>query len=208
VSVRQVRPGTIITPQKDFSTVVNMYLPHTSFGGGDESKSIVYASVHPFEGEGFDQLVPAVERLALNDTGLEVQTTSGNSNNEGGPYLGPGLRVGFQGLLHVEVFRQRLVDEHGLEAIVTPPKVPYRITYLQSKNRKISVDAPETETIEDLSKWLGQGFRFKVENRLLMSQSWHHRNLHSQLEEVSTYCNYKVICFMTSYFFLFVLLDK
>lgn len=164
---RQARPGTIITMQKDLSTVVNMYLPHTSFGGGDESKSVLYASVHPFEGEGFDELVAAVERLALNDTGLEIQKTSGNSNNEGGPYLGPGLRVGFQGLLHVEVFQQRLVDEHGLEAIVTPPKVPYKITYLQSKSLKIAVDALETETIEDLSKWPGQGIRFKVEEPIV-----------------------------------------
>jgi GTP-binding protein LepA len=107
---------------KDLSTVINMYLPRTSFGDGNNSKSVMYASVHPFEGEGFDELASAVEKLALNDTGLEVQKTAGNSNNDGGPFLGPGLLIGFQGLLHVEVFQQRLADEHGMEAIVTPPK--------------------------------------------------------------------------------------
>lgn len=72
-------------------------------------------------------------------------------------------QVGFQGLLHVEVFQQRLSDEHGLEAIVTPPKVPYKITYLPSKSHKRAVDAPETEIIEDLTKWPEQGIRFTVE---------------------------------------------
>eukprot|EP00957_Ditylum_brightwellii_P147162 11205674-Ditylum_brightwellii.AAC.1 len=89
---------------------------------GDE-KSVLYASVHPMEGDGFDDLSNAVDRLALNDSGLEVHRTSGAASSaDGGPFLGPGLRVGFQGLLHVEVFRQRLLDEFGLDAIVTPPK--------------------------------------------------------------------------------------
>ncbi len=55
------------------------------------------------------------------------------------------------------------MDEHGLEALVTPPKVPYRITHLPSKSNPRAVDAPTKETIEDLSKWPGQGLKFKVE---------------------------------------------
>ncbi len=160
---RQARPGTIMTLHQDLSKVVDMYLPPTCFvgSGNNSSKSVLYASVHPMEGEGFDELAAAVDKLALNDTGLEIHRTSGNSNNEGGPFLGPGLRVGFQGLLHVEVFQQRLLDEHGLEAIVTPPKVPYKITYLPSHGQK--KPEVETETIEDLSKWPPQGTRFKVQ---------------------------------------------
>lgn len=159
---RQARPGTIITMQKDLNKVVQMDLPKTAFNNTEE-KSVLYASVHPLEGEGFDELAAAVDKLALNDTGLEVQKTSGNSNNDGGPFLGPGLRVGFQGLLHVEVFQQRLTDEHGIDAIVTPPKVPYKIKYLESRTHKRPADAPEEETIEDLAKWPIQGMRFKVQ---------------------------------------------
>jgi translation elongation factor EF-4 len=96
---RQARPGTIMTLQKDLSTVVNMHLPRTCFagvGGEDNAaKSVLYASVHPMEGEGFDELSAAIDKLALNDTGLEIQRTAGNSNNDGGPFLGPGLRVSF-----------------------------------------------------------------------------------------------------------------
>jgi GTP-binding protein LepA len=164
---RQAKPGTIMTLQKDIGTVVNMHLPRPSIFEENASKSVLYASVHPMEGEGFDELAAAVDRLALNDTGLEIHRTAGNSNSDGGPFLGPGLRVGFQGLLHVEVFQQRLVDEQGIEAIVTPPKVPYKVTYLPSKSNKRPSDAPETEIIEDLSKWPDQGVRFKIEEPMV-----------------------------------------
>ena len=119
---RQAKPGAIMVLHKDISTVVTMSLPAQKAKAKPLS-SVLYASVHPMEGGGFEELANAVERLALNDSGLEVTRTSGSSNTEGGPFLGPGLRVGFQGLLHVEVFQQRLLDEFEMEAIVTPPKV-------------------------------------------------------------------------------------
>jgi len=69
-------------------------------------------------------------------------------------------RVGFQGLLHVEVFRQRLEDEFGIEAVVTPPKVPYTIT--MSPNKKYNITETETKVIEDLSDWPDPGVKYKV----------------------------------------------
>merc|ERR1712194_470653 len=105
-------------------------------------------------------MLSAVSRLALSDTGLEVQQTSGSGSGSG--YMGPGIRVGFQGLLHVEVFRQRLQDESNLEAIVTPPKVPYTIQYPLSKKHHRSPDSPTEEVIEDLIDWPQQGQNFKV----------------------------------------------
>eukprot|EP00542_Grammatophora_oceanica_P002424 CAMPEP_0194066068 /NCGR_PEP_ID=MMETSP0009_2-20130614/85820_1 /TAXON_ID=210454 /ORGANISM="Grammatophora oceanica, Strain CCMP 410" /LENGTH=319 /DNA_ID=CAMNT_0038718983 /DNA_START=78 /DNA_END=1037 /DNA_ORIENTATION=+ len=114
------------------------------------------------DGDEFDQLAAAVDKLALNDTGLEVTKTSGsNSEVQGGPFLGPGLRIGFQGLLHVEIFRQRLMDEFGLEAIVTQPKVPYRITSLPSKNNNL--EEPVTRIVEDLAEWPKPAERVKIE---------------------------------------------
>ena len=158
---REARPGSIISLQKTMQTLISnqMELPSSV---ALTHQSVLYASVHPMEGDGFDEMHAAVNRLALNDTGLEIHQTAGSSNNGGGPFLGPGLRVGFQGLLHVEVFRQRLLDEFGLEAIVTPPKVPYRIQYLESKNYKRPPGAPMEEVIEDLADWPAQGHRFKV----------------------------------------------
>jgi GTP-binding protein LepA len=128
----------------------------------------LYASVHPEEEDGFEELCEAVDRLALNDIGLEVAKTKdqGSSNSEsGGPFLGPGLRVGFQGLLHAEVFRQRLLDEFDVEAVVTPPKVPYHITYLASKNNNLKEHY--TKIVEDLNDWPPYGTKFKVEEPMV-----------------------------------------
>jgi len=165
---RQARPGSVMVLHKELSTVIDMDIP--VLGVATNTQSVLYASVHPMEGEGFEELLNAVDRLALNDTGLEIHRTAGNANSEGGgPFLGPGLRVGFQGLLHVEVFQQRLLDEFDIEAIVTQPKVPYKITYFASKSNhnQRSADAPSTETIEDLSKWPDQGVRYKVQEPIV-----------------------------------------
>ena len=157
---RQAKSGSVLVRSSELPEVAEMDMPKASMLAA--TKSVLYASVHPMEAGGFDELASAVDRLALNDTGLEVQKTSGASNSDGGPFLGPGLRVGFQGLLHVEVFRQRLLDEFDLEAIVTPPKVPYTIRYLPSTKYKRPDDAPTEETIEDLNLWPPHGARFKI----------------------------------------------
>ena len=166
---RQARPGSFIVLNSDLAKVSNMSLPVVDGRNfGLSAQSALYASVHPVEGDGFDELCAAVDKLALNDTGLEIHRTSGSGNTNGGAYLGPGLRVGFQGLLHVEVFRQRLVDEFGLEAIVTPPKVPYTITYLHSsRGSRRPIDAPNEVVVEDLSQWPDSGERFVVKEPIV-----------------------------------------
>lgn len=164
---RQAMPGTVLVPptQLKNNDLCLPKIPDISL-----TKSALYASVHPYESDGFEELCNAVDRLALNDTGLEVQRTSAVGNSTGGPFLGPGLRVGFQGLLHVEVFRQRLEDEFEIQAVVTPPKVcltlynqssethahiakvSYKVTSLPSK--KNNHEEAETKLIEDLKDWV------------------------------------------------------
>jgi translation elongation factor EF-4 len=149
---RQALPGTILIPQSHMNKK-DLVLPAVS-ADAMTSKSVLYASVHPSDSDSFEELCNAVDRLALNDTGLEVtRTSSVGSNTSGGPFLGPGLRVGFQGLLHVEVFRQRLQDEFQIDAVVTPPKVPYRITWLASGKRS-TLKEDVTKIVEDLSDWV------------------------------------------------------
>ena len=161
---RQADPGTILIDSRAVGKDIIM----PNLKGIEEVKSVLYASVHPAEEDGFEDLCEAVDRLALNDKGLEVSRTAdqGSSSSEsGGPFLGPGLRVGFQGLLHAEVFRQRLSDEFGIEAVVTPPKVPYHITYLPSKQNNIQ--EPFTKIVEDLADWPSYGTKFKVEEPMV-----------------------------------------
>jgi GTP-binding protein LepA len=164
---RQANPGTILIFHKDAAS--NIFIPEQNTNTkSSSSTSVLYASVHPEEEDGFEELCEAVERLALNDKGLEVARTADigtNSSESGGPFLGPGLRVGFQGLLHVEVFRQRLVDEFGIEAVVTPPKVPYHVTLLPSKQNNLI--QPETTIVEDLDRWPVYGTKFKVEEPMV-----------------------------------------
>uniref|UniRef100_A0A7S2UJ11 Tr-type G domain-containing protein n=1 Tax=Attheya septentrionalis TaxID=420275 RepID=A0A7S2UJ11_9STRA len=167
---RQAKPGTTFVLQKEISQIPTMELPETATSASDQNYSVLYASVHPMDANGFDELSAAVDRLALNDTGLDVHRESGNTNSaEGGPFLGPGLRVGFQGLLHMEVFRQRMQDEFNLEVIVTPPKVPYTISYSKVSGPKQyrPPDAPNEEVIEDLSKWPSGG-KFKVKEPVVI----------------------------------------
>ena len=162
---RQAGPGTILVFNRDANKLSSMELPLVP--DSLQSKSVLYASVHPMEGDEFDELVAAVDRLALNDTGLEVaKSMTGATNSEqGGPFLGPGIRVGFQGLLHSEVFRQRLLDEFDLEVIVTPPKVPYEITVVPHRNNKLK--EPETTIVEDLHNWPASGTKFTVKEPIV-----------------------------------------
>ncbi|KAL3920247.1 MAG: hypothetical protein SGILL_003357 [Bacillariaceae sp.] len=165
---RQADPGTILMFHKDVGS--DVFIPEESRSTKSASGSVLYASVHPEEEDGFEELCDAVERLALNDKGLEVARAAdmgANSSESGGPFLGPGLRVGFQGLLHVEVFRQRLADEFGMEALVTPPKVPYHITTLPSKQNNLT--EPETRVVEDLDDWPLYGTKFRVEEPMVQA---------------------------------------
>jgi len=163
---RQAQPGTILVWNKQVGK--QMILP--DIPDSNLTKSVLYASVHPEDSDGFEDLCNAIDRLALNDTGLEVSRTSslGSGGDGGGPFLGPGLRVGFQGLLHVEVFRQRLTDEFGIEAVVTPPKVPYTITFLPSQ--KTGVTESFTKIVEDLAEWPEPGQKFKVLEPIVMGR--------------------------------------
>jgi len=162
---RQALPGTILMFANDVQKE-GVFLP-TLPAYLMKEESVLYASVHPEDADGFEELAHAVERLALNDTGLQVSRTSalGSGETVGGPFLGPGLKVGFQGLLHVEVFRQRLRDEFGMDAVVTPPKVHYLVTQTPHKNNNLKESV--TRVIEDLSEWPEIGSRFTVEEPMV-----------------------------------------
>eukprot|EP00744_Colponema_vietnamica_P019314 GILI01027316.1.p1 GENE.GILI01027316.1~~GILI01027316.1.p1 ORF type:complete len:390 (-),score=97.57 GILI01027316.1:58-1062(-) len=93
------------------------------FPGFKPAKSMVFAGVYPIESDDFERLRTAIERLTLNDASVSVQKENSSS-------LGMGFRCGFLGLLHMDVFRQRLEQEHASPVIVTVPTVPYRVKLL------------------------------------------------------------------------------
>jgi translation factor GUF1, mitochondrial len=94
--------------------------PVPPISGFKEPKSMVFAGIFPVSASGFDQLQAAMQRLTLNDASVSVKRENSNA-------LGAGFRCGFSGLLHMDIFRQRLEQEHGASVIVTAPTVPVRI---------------------------------------------------------------------------------
>lgn len=91
---------------------------------------IVFAGVYPTDQSHHTQLRSAIEKLILNDSCVTCVPDSS-------PALGQGWRLGFLGLLHLEVFSQRLEQEHKVEAILTAPSVTYRFKLKGTKVIKL-----------------------------------------------------------------------
>ncbi|XP_054160333.1 translation factor GUF1 homolog, mitochondrial-like [Oppia nitens] len=91
---------------------------------------MVFASVYPCERSAYNDMARAIDKLILNDNGVDIQ-------KESHPALGNGFRLGFLGLLHMEVFCQRLDDEFDAQVVITAPSVPYKVKIRGEKNIKI-----------------------------------------------------------------------
>ena len=92
----------------------------TELAGYRHPKPMVYAGIYPIEGNDFPELREALEKLQLNDASLVFEPETSAA-------LGFGFRIGFLGLLHMEIVRERLEREFGLDIISTAPNVVYRV---------------------------------------------------------------------------------
>lgn len=99
-----------------------------------EMKPMVYAGIYPKEGDAFNELRDAMEKLKLNDASLLYEPESSLA-------LGFGFRCGFLGLLHLEIFKERLKREYQLEIIVTTPSVAYQV--VDKKGMNHTIHSPE-----------------------------------------------------------------
>ncbi|RVW71658.1 Translation factor GUF1-like, mitochondrial [Vitis vinifera] len=102
-------------------------------GGFKPAKHMVFSGLYPADGSDFEALNHAIERLTCNDASVSVTKESSTA-------LGLGFRCGFLGLLHMDVFHQRLEQEYGAHIISTVPTVPYIFEY--SDGSKIQVQNP------------------------------------------------------------------
>ncbi len=125
-------------------TIYHHKKPVTTFPGFKPAKPMVFAGIYPVDSEEFEQLNEAIEKLTLNDASVTVEKKTSVA-------LGLGFRCGFLGLLHMDVFRQRLEQEYNLSVIATAPSVLYQIK-LKDRDDLISIespsDFPESQKIE------------------------------------------------------------
>ncbi len=109
--------------------------------GYKEVKPFVYAGIFPESNEFYNDLKDAIEKLSLSDSALQYEP-------ENSPVLGFGVRVGFLGLLHMEIVRERLEREYNLSLIVTNPSTDYHIALLNGE----SIDIKSASSLPDPSK--------------------------------------------------------
>ena len=120
--------GYLITGVKDVrqsrvgDTVTNAGKPaRESLGGYRDPKPMVFSGLYPIDGSDYPDLREALDKLKLNDAALAYEPETSAA-------LGFGFRCGFLGLLHLEIVRERLEREFGLDLISTQPNVVYEVT--------------------------------------------------------------------------------
>ncbi|MFQ5574300.1 MAG: translation elongation factor 4, partial [Terriglobia bacterium] len=115
--------------------------------GYKEAKPMVFCGMYPIDGGEYESLRKAFEKLKLNDPSFTYDPEKSLA-------LGFGFRVGFLGLLHMEIVKERLEREFGLNLLITDPTVPYEITKNDGEVRlsRSPLDFPESHEISALKE--------------------------------------------------------
>ncbi len=135
-TVKEARVGDTLFHKKQ---------PVTPLPGFKPAKQMVFAGIYPLEASEFDFLRDAIEKLTLNDPSVSVE-------KENSMALGLGFRCGFLGMLHMDVFKQRLEQEYGMSVILTSPTVLYKVILTSGEEQLIENPSkfPETVCIEEV----------------------------------------------------------
>lgn len=133
--IKQARVGDTITgvdnPSKE------------ALPGYKKALPMVYSGLYPAEGESYNNIRDALEKLKVNDASLDFEAETSAA-------LGYGFRTGFLGLLHMEVIQERLDREFNLDIIATAPSVIYKVHLNNGKVEEIQnpTDFPEASRID------------------------------------------------------------
>ena len=136
-NVSDIRVGDTITDAKNPAKE-----PAAEF---EEAKSFVFAGIYPIDTDKYDDLRDALEKLKLNDASITFEPETSQA-------LGFGFRVGFLGMLHMEVVKERLEREFGIELIATAPSVTYKVKLTDGSEIEISnpSDLPPPNKIDKI----------------------------------------------------------
>jgi GTP-binding protein LepA len=118
--------------------------------GYKDVQPFVYAGFFPESNEFYNDLKEAIEKLSLSDSALQYEP-------ENSPVLGFGVRIGFLGLLHMDIVRERLEREYNLDLVVTNPSTDYQISLLNGDETDIksAADLPDPARIAEIREpWI------------------------------------------------------
>ena len=118
--------------------------------GYKDVQPFVYAGFFPVSNEDFQDLKDAVEKLSLSDSALQFAP-------ENSPVLGFGVRIGFLGLLHMDIIRERLEREYSLDLVVTNPSTDYHV--LLSSGEELDIksasELPDQSKVAEIAEpWI------------------------------------------------------
>ena len=132
-TTRDAKVGDTVTVKRAHA---NEALP-----GYQNVKPFVYAGFFPVSNEDYNELKDAVDKLSLSDSALQFEP-------ENSPVLGFGVRIGFLGLLHMDIIRERLEREYDLDLVVTNPSTDYQITL----NDHTEIDIKSASELPEVTK--------------------------------------------------------
>jgi len=176
--------GYLITGVKDIDlvrvgdTVTRSDRPASeALPGYQEPKPMVFSGMFPIDGDDFERLREALDKLRLNDAALSFEPETSTA-------LGFGFRCGFLGLLHMEIVRERLEREYDLDLVSTAPSVAYRATDvsgetvevrrpqdLPSPNELVSIEEPYVKVMMLApSEYVGTVMELAQQRRGLMGE--------------------------------------
>ena len=151
-SLKEGEIGYIVTNLKTTrdakvgDTVTLVSAPATQpLPGYKDVQPFVYAGFFPESNEYYQELKDAIEKLSLSDSALQFVP-------ENSPVLGFGVRVGFLGLLHMDIVRERLEREYDLELVVTNPSTDYQVTMTNGAELDIksAADLPDVAQVKEI----------------------------------------------------------
>lgn len=141
-TTRDAKVGDTVTVKRSHATEM---LP-----GYQNVKPFVYAGFFPVSNEDYNDLKDAVEKLSLSDSALQFEP-------ENSPVLGFGVRIGFLGLLHMDIIRERLEREYNLDLVVTNPSTDYQVSLSNGDELDIksASDLPDVSKIAEIREpWI------------------------------------------------------
>ncbi len=141
-TTRDAKVGDTITVRRAHAT--------TALSGYKNVQPFVYAGFFPVSNEDYNDLKEAVEKLSLSDSALQFEP-------ENSPVLGYGVRIGFLGLLHMDIIRERLEREYNLDLVVTNPSTDYQVTQTNGEELDIksASELPDVARVSEIREpWI------------------------------------------------------